>query len=209
MAAFGFFLLEQQEGDQIVPAYAYGSIFAGLCYLIAGFFSSEQNAGYLSGAQGAVMGLAVAATAFHPAYRFFRHIGRGIPVWTLLILFLFIDLSSVASLPPVYFISHCLAGASGWLYMYLYKRGTDTGAWMHRFYFFISTVFSPKSKSGSNDIRSRNFYDTGERKPYSKEMKMNEKKLNDLLEKIHQQGMDSLTEEEKAFLKKASESDDN
>ena len=155
------------------------------------------------------MGLAAAATTYHPAHRFFRHIGRGIPVWTLLILFVFIDLSSVASLPPVYFISHCFAGAAGWAYMYLYKKGTDAGDWMHRFYFFISTIFSPKPKSKRSDIRSRNFYHTGGRPPYKKEIKMNENRMNELLEKIHQQGLDSLTEEEKVFLKKASESEED
>ena len=79
---------------------------------------------------------------------------------------------------------------------------------MHSFYYFFKKTFTfRKQYSNLNPIRGRLFYQSGDTMPYKKITERTEKKIDALLDKIHLSGYDSLTDEEKEFLKRASDSD--
>jgi hypothetical protein len=79
----------------------------------------------------------------------------------------------------------------GFGYMKLLQNGTNTGDWMIRFYQWGNAMFEPaelreKKSSGVNNPSKEN-------------------ELNAILDKMNMVGYDNLTENEKAFLKSASQ----
>ena len=97
MASFAYLLQEQHENDKILPVYLYGGFVAGLTFIGCASLFLIEGSQHLLGANAAVVSVAVAATAYNPGYRFFRHLGQGIPVWVLLILYLFVDFFQIKS----------------------------------------------------------------------------------------------------------------
>jgi hypothetical protein len=102
-------------------------------------------------------------------------------------------------------LAHAGGLLAGVLFILLLKNNIDLSTWMNKFYYFITQFFTPK-KTNPKSIKNQIFYNSGDVKPFDKKMKLSQQKIDELLDKINLQGIDSLTEAEKAFLKKASES---
>lgn len=56
-------------------------------------------------------------------------------------------------------------------------------------------------------VKEQVFYNTKGKKPFTKTPTVNERKIDEILDKISEHGVDALTPEEKEILKKASEND--
>jgi hypothetical protein len=91
----------------------------------------------------------------------------------------------------------------GFLYIKQLSKGNDLGSWMIAFMDWIDNLFSPEKKNFSKHQKDKNFYKTSE-PTYKKTPNVTQKKLDDILDKINQEGYHMLTDEEKTFLKKAS-----
>ncbi len=205
LSAFGYLWQEQNENDKIVPVFLYGGFISGMFFSI---FSSEHGF-VLLGANSAVMSVAAATVTYNPTHRFFRHIGHGVPVWVLLTIYLFIDLSSVTGAHFIYPLTHVIGGLVGFLFVWLLRKNKNAGLWMHQLYSGMMNAFTPSKNNGKNEDKYRSHYNTDGRDPYTKKLKLTENKLNEILEKIHNEGYDSLTEDEKLFLKRASDSNES
>lgn len=57
-------------------------------------------------------------------------------------------------------------------------------------------------------FKTNQLYYKPTRKPYQKTLQVTQQRLDEILDKINQQGYQLLTEDEKEFLKKASNTDD-
>ena len=161
--------------------------------------------GLLFGSQTGTAALAMAVTTLSPNYRIFRNLGRGIPVWVLTGLYFLINIIYAFSLntPNSFAI---LGGAlAGFLFIVLLRRGKDTSSWMINFYEWITNVFNPDKKDPANPAKEKIFYNSGGRKPYSKTANVTQQRIDEILDKISQQGYHFLTDEEKNILKRASE----
>ena len=106
-------------------------------------------------------------------------------------------------------LSHIVGGLTGFVFVLFFRRGVDAGLWMHQLYHGMMNIFTPSDKNQTSAQRQRKYYETAGRTPFTKQLKFTEHKLNEILEKIHNNGYDSLTDSEKKFLKKVSESDDS
>jgi hypothetical protein len=142
------------------------------------------------GAGASVVGIAVATTVLAPKYKLFPLVYGGIPIWVLTLIFLVLDFSTSMVIPSI-LISHIIAALVGFGYMKLLQNGTNTGDWMIRFYQWGNAMFEPaelreKKSSGVNNPSKEN-------------------ELNAILDKMNMVGYDNLTENEKAFLKSASQ----
>lgn len=209
--SFGYLLQDLTGGKHIYPLYLYGA-FAGVLFFLSAVYLiprfSEMSSAIYSGPRAAVMAIAVGVTTLSPNYRVFPMINGGIPIWIITLLFvliLYVGLSTSAF--PFSFAA--IGGAfTGFIYISLVKRGIDSGRWMHLLYNWLKHIFTfRKSYNQKDTIRTRVFYKHGETNPYKKITERTEKKIDFLLDKINRSGYESLTEEEKAFLKRASESD--
>jgi len=203
--AFGYILQQLSGNDKLIPVYLYGGMAAGIFFLTASHIPGmilSDNA-FLIGANGAVMGVAAATTTLSPGFRILRHLRNGIPLWTLTLVYLFIDLAGISGLPAAYSLSHIGGGLGGVVFMLLLKRGIDGSAWMNKVYRTLRDLFSPagNKKPGKETL----YYDTGKVEPFTKNSSITQQRIDEILDKINQKGYHFLTVEEKEILRKASE----
>jgi len=209
--AFGYILQDLSGNKFLIPLYIYGGLLGAVFFLVAvqviPSFRPLANTAYLSGATIGTAAIALAVTTLSPNYRLFRNLGNGIPVWVLTGLYILINLINAFSLSnPASFA--ILGGAlAGFLFVILLRRGKDMSAWMISLYEWITNLFNPNKKNNVNPVKEKVFYNTGNRKPYSKTPNVTQQRIDEILDKISQQGYHFLTDEEKNILKRASEED--
>ena len=207
--AFGSVLQNLTGNRKIIPVYLYGG-FAGAVFFIAAVYLIPTNRAIIDslglfGANASVMAVAVAATAIAPNYRFFSHIRGGIPIWILTLIYVAIDLAAVASGPAALPIAHVGGAVAGFVFVKMMKKNMDGSEWMNNFYNWFINLFNPNKKVQKNSIKERVFYNTGSRSPYQKTSNVTEQRVDEILDKISQQGYNALTKDEKDILKRASE----
>ena len=94
----------------------------------------------------------------------------------------------------------------GYLFIFLLNKGNDLGDWMNSLARWMSNLFTP-GKRKSSPTKHASFYQQGNRSPFNKKSIVTQQRIDALLDKINQKGYDMLTEEEKKFLKEASNED--
>ena len=197
--AFGYILQDLLGNKIILPIYLYGGFFSGITFLASTALThTSASFDFLYGAAPSVLAIVIATTTLSPSYRMFTQINGGIPLWVLTVVFVLIDLATVTS-GVGFLLSHLVAGLTGFVFIHQLKKGRDWSNWMFGFYHRIDDWFNPEKKTKKTTL----FYET-ETKPYSKTVNLTQHKLDEILDKINTKGMDSLSDEEKKFLKKAS-----
>jgi membrane associated rhomboid family serine protease len=209
--AFGYLLQQMAGNDKIIPIYIYGGLTGALFFMVAHYaippLAMLKEKEGLIGANAAVMAVAMATTTLEPNYRFFTQIRNGIPIWVLMTVYILIDFVGVAGLSAAYSLSHLGGALAGFLFVLFLRRGKDGSVWMNRLYGKFISLFEPKKidpKKEKEDI----FYEKGNRKPFTKTTNVTQKRVDEILDKINQKGYHFLTDEEKAFLKKAAEEEE-
>ena len=203
--AFGYILQQLSGNDKLIPVFLYGGLSAGLFFMgsthIPGL-NLPDNA-MLIGANGSVMAVAAATTTLSPGFRILKHLRDGIPLWTVTVVYVFIDLAGISGLPPAYSISHIGGGLGGMLFILLLRKGIDGSVWMNRLYRSARDLFSPAQ--GKKPVKETLYYDKGKVEPFTKNSNITQQRIDEILDKINQKGYHFLTAEEKEILRKASE----
>jgi membrane associated rhomboid family serine protease len=204
---FGYILQELAGNNKLFPIYLYGGLVGGIIFIASAnllpFLRTDVQFLSVTGAAPAVFAIAVATTALAPDYRLFPQLNGGIPLWVLTIVYVAIDFATIGSENGAITISHIAAGGAGFLFVKQLKKGNDLGLWMNNFANWINDLFNPEKKFKTNQL-----YYKPTRKPYQKTLQVTQQRLDEILDKINQQGYQLLTEDEKEFLKKASNTDD-
>ena len=130
-------------------------------------------------------------------------IGGGIPLWVLTALFLVSDFATVSISDTGTLLTHVAAALTAVLFTFFLKRGYDWSSWMNQFFDWVSNLFQPGRKKTNPSFRDELFYNATT-DPFIKTPKVTQQRVDELLDKIGQQGYERLTEEEKEFLKRAS-----
>lgn len=181
----------------IFPVFLMGSLMAAICFL---FLPKASGFNF----EGPVAGLAALGGAIVVLMPKQRTLRLRVPAFMLVAFFTLLAFYTSIfgknySITLVYFAGFL----TGIVFGMLYNKGIDiTDAW-HRAYRKVVKLFSFSNK---NDIRNQIFYNTEGRPPFSKRPLFTEGRLNEILEKINRHGMESLSDEEKDFLKRASQS---
>ena len=191
----------------MIPVYLYGGFFGGIAFMLAENFipaynSQLANALPFAGASASVMAVAIATTTFAPSFKLFPRINGGIPLWILTVVFVSINFISVGGNDAPLALAYLAAGLVGFLFVKQLNNGYDAGKWMSDLVNWADDLFNPEKKKAI-EIKQQDFYKVT-RKPYEKIANFSQQKLDDILDKIHENGFQSLTVEEKEFLKKAS-----
>jgi membrane associated rhomboid family serine protease len=205
---FGYIFLDLTGNRKIIPVYLYGAFVGALAFVLAynflpGLRSSLPVVKAL-GASAGVMAIAAAVTTISPAYRIFPMLFGGIPVWVLMVIYLIIDLASIPLSNPGGHIAHLAGALTGFLFIYFFRKGYDWSEWMNNFFDWVSNLFNPEKPKKGKNIKQELFYKT-DKQPYRKTPNITEQRVNDILDKISQKGYNSLSEEEKDILKRASQ----
>ena len=205
---FGYIFIDLTGNRKIVPLYVYGAFAGALSFVLAYNFlpglKQSLSGAEILGASAGVMAIAVAVTTISPGYRIFPMLFGGIPIWVLTGIYLIIDLASIPQSNTGGHIAHLAGALTGFLFIYSFRKGYDWSEWMNNFFDWVSNLFNPdKPKKGKN-IKQELFYKP-DKQPYKKTPNITEQRVNDILDKISQRGYNSLTDEEKDILTRASQ----
>jgi len=200
--SFGYIFQSLAGSSRVIPLYIYCGFIGGVVFVTSYILFSNNLAPSMSGAAAAIAGISVAATVMSPDYRIFPMLGNGIPLWILTAVFLVLDLGTVSTSLNL-LMAHIAAGLMGYVYATLLKQGRDIGAWMTRLANWSMDLFNPEKKYSGGEKNVLHYQ--AKKQPYVKKPNLTQQKLDEILDKINQKGYETLTEEEKAFLKKASE----
>ncbi|MES2372011.1 MAG: rhomboid family intramembrane serine protease [Bacteroidota bacterium] len=206
---FGYILQDLTGNNKLIPVYLYGGFVGGIVFVLMNNLvpGLEKNLALtipMLGAGSAIMAVAIATTTLAPDYRIFPMIGGGIPLWVLTLIFVAIDFATVAGGNAGISASHLAAGAIGFFFVRQLRRGNDWAAWMNQFVDWLDDLFRPEKKHTKQSAKDKLFYQAG-KKPYEKISNVTQQRLDAILDKINQKGYQFLTDDEKAFLKKASD----
>jgi membrane associated rhomboid family serine protease len=206
--SFGYILQDLTGNQKLIPIYIYGGIVGAVFFLITNniFPVLAKNVTVtpdMIGAGASLMAVAVATTTLAPDYRIFPLLNGGIPLWVLTLIFVAIDYATIASANAATAVAHLAGGAMGFLFVKQLGKGKDWGNWMHVFWNWLDDLFNPEKKHVANKEKDRLFYKNNG-KPFTKTPNLTQQKLDEILDKINQEGYHLLTNEEKEFLKRAS-----
>ncbi|NDA60512.1 MAG: rhomboid family intramembrane serine protease [Chitinophagia bacterium] len=207
---FGYILQDLAGNKKLIPIYLYGGLAAAIVFLVGyntfpSLMPLAASVAPLLGAGASVMAIAAATTALAPNYRLFPLIGGGIPLWVLTAVYMLIDIGSIGSSLWILRVGHILAAAIGYLYIQQLQRGNDWGAWMVSLVNWVNDWFNPSPSEKKRSYTQEDVFRINNPPPYERIPKITQQKLDAILDKINQKGIDHLTEEEKEFLRKASE----
>lgn len=207
--AFGSLVQMLVGHKQVIPLVAYSIIVGGLFYQLSQFLPGDYFNGrsYMFGAQAGVVGLSVAALKLAPDYRFYLTDTFKIPLVVIAIVFYVLQVMNANvnhEGAPLFML---IGGAAmGYGYIKLLQSGVQPGAWMYGAVERINDSFEPDDTAAGNRKGSRRGKVMANVKKGSSGI---QNRVDEILDKINQEGYNSLTEEEKKILMKAGEDNNN
>lgn len=219
---FGRILQEFLGNRKILPVYIYGGLvgafFFVLSYNIFPGLQGAVGAAQALGASAGVMAIIVAAATMVPEYTIYLlFLGPVKLKWIALVLIV-IDLISVAGTNAGGHLAHLGGATFGYFFISQLRNGNDWSVGFNNLFDSIKGAFTGKSgpkvayKQRNSGKRSRGYGYTKrdmEEPENGSASRDNQKKLDEILDKISKSGYDSLTKEEKHFLFHVSKNDDS
>ncbi len=187
---------------QVIPLYIYGLVTGGVFYLLGLLIpgiASPANTVQLGPGAG-VITLAVASVTLAPGYRLYFTEYFSLPLAAVAGVFGVLILISTGLYLPALFL-YSGGAVSGFVYIKALQAGYRPGAWMYDLVNRVEGVVTPGGYRGRKNPKTRRTIPldntAGTRKSNP------EQRIDDLLDKINQKGLGSLTQEERDFLKSA------
>lgn len=210
--SFGYILQDLTGNKKLIPIYLYGGVTGAILFILAHYIfpnlHMNATASWLIGANPAIMAVAIATTTVAPDYRIFPMVNGGIPLWILTLVFLVINFSSISYGDSGAYMANMGSAGMGFLFIYQMHRGNDWSVWMNNFFDWCNNLFNPDKKKKNKSTKDEFFYNVSGTQPYKKIPHITQKRIDDILDKINQQGYRFLTNEEKDILKRAAEEED-
>jgi membrane associated rhomboid family serine protease len=209
---FGYILQDLTGNRKLVPIYLYGGIagaaFFVLSYAVFPRLQTQLPFAQLMGSNAAIIAIAVATTTVAPDYRIFPMINGGIPLWILTLVFLLVNFSSISYGDSGAYIANLAGGGAGFLFIYRLRRGHDGSIWINSFFDWCNDLFNPDKKKKGRSPKDEFYYKVSGTQPYKKIPNVTQQRIDEILDKINQQGYRFLTDEEKEILKRAADEED-
>ena len=204
---FGYILRSLTGNRKIIPLFIYGSLAGAAAFILVYNFLPSLNgqlpvANYW-GASAGVMAIAISTTLISPGYRLFPMLNGGIPLLLLTTLYVIVDLATISFKDPATLSAHLAGALIGYSYIFFLRRGYDWCEWMSNLFDWIGNLFNPDRPGRKTDIKQELFY-RSRIEPYTKTPNITQQRIDEILDKINQQGYGALTDEEKELLRKAS-----
>jgi len=209
---FGYILQDLMGNRKLIPIYLYGGVAAAvivlLSYGIVPGLKIKASSAFLIGANTGIMALAVATTTIAPDYRIFPMINGGIRLWIFTLVFVIIDIVSIGHTDTATYIANLTGAGTGFIFIYLVRRGYDGSIWMNKVFDWVNDLFNPNKKKKGRSPKDEYYYKVSGTPPYKKIPNITQQRIDEILDKINQQGYRFLTDEEKDILKRAADEED-
>jgi membrane associated rhomboid family serine protease len=210
--SFGYILQDLTGNRKLVPVYLYGGIGGACVYVMAHILIPDLRANInndsLAAANCSIAAVAVATTVVSPDYRIFPMISGGVPLWILTLIFLLLNFSGVRSGDFATYLAYVGAAGVGFIFIDQLRRGRDGSIWINQFFDWFGDLFNPDKKKKPKNKKDEFFYNVSGTQPYKKIPNITQKRIDEILDKINQQGYRFLTSEEKEILRRAAEEED-
>lgn len=178
---------------QFTFVYFFGGIFAGLFFLLFNLISGDNQ--ILLGASAAIFSVLFAVTMYAPYTEVKLFFIGIVKLWHIAFFILFLDLIQM----PFYNFSGHLSHFSGALFGFVFIKLLKNGIDLSKPFSNISFKRPVKKKTPFSKIHvNKNSVNTSNLK--QKVTDIEQKRVDDILNKISKSGYDSLTKEEKEFL---------
>jgi len=205
---FGKIFLEYLKPKQLLHTYIMGGLTGAVLYIAAfnffPVFSSALRLSYALGASASVMAIVIAISFYVPNYTIqLLFIGRVKIIYLALILFIF-DFFAIPGNNSGGHIAHIGGALWGFIYILLARKGS-----LGLFSVNSSGWIGNLKKRFSSGNQQKDFFHNFDKRPvsdedYNLEKNANQRKIDEILEKISKGGYESLTKSEKEFLFKSS-----
>ncbi|VXC37548.1 Rhomboid family intramembrane serine protease [Flavobacterium sp. 9AF] len=188
---------------QFTTVYFIGGIFAGIVFLTYFQFIGVQS--QLIGASGAILAVLFAVTIYAPYTQVGFFSLSFVKLWHISFFILFLDFIQMPFGNFGGHLAHFGGAFFGFIYVKLLQNGTDLSKGISKLQDIFKSSVTPKKKTPFKKVHKNN-YQRPVSSNVSKENDINQKKIDDILDKISKSGYDSLSKEEKEFLFKAGNS---
>jgi membrane associated rhomboid family serine protease len=192
-------------GDHhMLPIYLYGGLFGGLIFVLSSsMIGYIPGTSYAIGASGATMAIVLAAGVIAPDYMMRLILIGSVKLKYIVLAVLLMDIFRLAGSTNVGgHVAHLGGAAMGWFYIYSLRAGAEIGKPVIRLQHTLSQLFSNRQQKRKSarvfEMRGKPANDSPPRQSDVQD------KIDEILDKISQQGYESLTEEEREFLYQAS-----
>ena len=207
---FGRVFVDFLGSQKLVNLYILGAIAGGITYLLAynliPFYSDRINMfDGMVGASAAVYAISVATATYWPDHKFYMLFFGPVKIKYLVGIYIFFSfLGSVGSNAGGN-LAHLGGALVGFLYAKQLMKGIEMGSWVFKVMEFIKSFFvaSPKIKVTHRQSKPKK---ASEKQSSTKSSKadFSQVEIDKILDKISENGYDSLTKEEKEKLFNAS-----
>ena len=198
-------------GDRrILPLYIFGGLISGLIYLLSVNLILQTPNSFAMGASGSIMAIAMTAGLIAPDYIVRLLLIGDVKIKYIVAAFIFLDiLGTQAEENTGGHFAHLGGALAGLLFIVLYKKGVDVLVPFEK----LQAAFTMQPKTDKYvqqrakmrvEHRSARSQSMLSRKSHEEGLTFQEE-LDRILDKIKEKGYEKLSQEEKSFLKKASE----
>ena len=190
------------KSNSLLNVYFLGVIFGGLLFLFSyNFFPAFENSKpYMVGSSAGVMSLLIFMSTYSPNLEV-RLIIFNVKLLYIGIIFMMLDVIQIPYGNAGGHIAHLGGALLGFIYANNLKNGVDIGLPFERIIFKLFSLFQ------FNKIKMNMAYKNKSNKKFTdrnhSNSKTNQKKIDEILDKISSSGYESLSKKEKDFLFKA------
>ncbi len=186
---------DRMTGTYILGGLA-GAIVFILAYNVFPVFNEARFVSIAMGASASVLAIFIAIATYMPNYRLHLIIIGSIPLKYIAVFFVVIDLLSIDKGNAGGHLAHLGGALWGFFYIMLLKKGSDPARSLGIWTKAIGTAFKPKPKMRVEYRREKPLSDD----EYNRRKIQNQKRMDQILDKISKNGYDSLSAEEKEIL---------
>lgn len=187
-------------GDKkILPLYLIGGIAGAIIYILAfnfiPVFKPSVELSYMLGASASIFAVVFAATTLNPDYEVRLLFLGVVRIKYIALVSILLDIINIPNGNAGGYIAHIGGALSGFLYIKALRGGFDLASPMNKFFDWAATIFrsKPKVKMTYKNPQPK------EAPPTDKAIN-DQKRVDEILDKISRSGYDGLTKEEKDFL---------
>jgi hypothetical protein len=124
------------------------------------------------------------------------------------VLYLLINFSGLSYGDISLYMANVAGAAAGFVFIFWLRRGHVGSLWINNLFDWIMNLFNPNKKKRSKSPKDEFYYKVSGTQPYKKIPNVTQQRIDEILDKINQQGYRFLTDEEKEILKRAADEED-
>jgi len=201
---FGTLFVQYLSPRRLKHVYFLGGIAGGLLYMLAfnifPVFANALPEALALGASAAVFAIMTAIATYQPNIIVRLFLFGSVKIKYIALVLIALDVFRIPEGNAGGHIAHIGGAAFGFLYIYLFRKGTDISNWgILNKGFSFKHKRKPKMKVHKNTKAQKPVSD----EEYNRQKKIRQQKIDAILDKVSQKGYDSLTKEEKELLFKA------